>query len=325
MAKTLLRVEELQVQFKREDGIALGVKDVSFSVTEGVNLALIGESGCGKSVTSLSCMGLLGKNGNIAKGIITFEDQDITRSGEKEMEKLRGKRMSMIFQEPMTSLNPVLTIKYQVSEALRLHTDIHKKEIHTRCVQLLRQVGIGDAEKVLAGFPHELSGGMRQRVMIAMALACKPRLLIADEPTTALDVTIQAQILRLLKKLQQETGITIMIITHDFGVVAEMADEVLVMYAGYGVEQGSVQALFAHPQHPYTKGLLKSIIPLNANLCGQLYSIPGMVPAIGLEQTRCPFYDRCSETVRRCSEELPLLQERGEGHFVRCFAGEGRV
>ncbi|MDR2484000.1 MAG: ABC transporter ATP-binding protein [Treponema sp.] len=324
MTKTLLQVEDLQVQFKREDGIALGVKDVSFAVTEGVNLALIGESGCGKSVTSLSCMHLLGNNGRISKGAITFEDQDITYAGEKVMEKLRGERMSMIFQEPMTSLNPVLTIYYQLSEALRLHTAMTKKEIRARCVQLLEQVGIAGTEKVLAGYPHELSGGMRQRVMIAMALACKPRLLIADEPTTALDVTIQAQILSLLKKLQHETGITIMIITHDFGVVAEMADEVVVMYAGYAVEQGDVRELFADPLHPYTKGLLKSIIPLDADMNTPLYSIPGIVPGITPEQTGCPFHDRCSGKSDRCGREFPLLQERKPGHFVRCFAEEGR-
>ncbi|MDR0562232.1 MAG: ABC transporter ATP-binding protein [Spirochaetaceae bacterium] len=325
MAKTLLGVKELQVQFRREDGVALGVKDVSFSVTEGVNLALVGESGCGKSVTSLSCMRLLGNNGKISKGAITFEGQDITCAEEKEMEKLRGERMSMIFQEPMTSLNPVLTIKYQLSEALRLHTDMTKKEISARCVQLLRQVGIADVEKALAGYPHELSGGMRQRVMIAMALACKPRLLIADEPTTALDVTIQAQILSLLKKLQQETGITIMIITHDFGVVAEMADEVVVMYAGYTVEQGTVEELFTNPLHPYTKGLLKSIISLEAGANRPLYSIPGIVPAMNFDWKGCPFEDRCSYRMPRCGREFPAMRERTRGHSARCFAGEDQA
>jgi oligopeptide/dipeptide ABC transporter ATP-binding protein len=318
----LLQAEDLQVQFKREDGISLGVKEVSFSVIEGVNLALIGESGSGKSVTSLSCMHLLGNNAKIAKGAIFFEGTDITHAGEKEMQKLRGERMSMIFQEPMTSLNPVLTINFQLSEALRLHTAMTKKEIRERCVQLLRQVGIADVEKVLAGFPHELSGGMRQRVMIAMALACNPKLLIADEPTTALDVTIQAQILTLLKKLQKETGITIMIITHDFGVVAEMADEVVVMYAGYAIEKGEVNELFTNPLHPYTEGLLKSIIPLHAAMDTPLYSIPGMVPAITLEQTGCPFRDRCASVLPQCEREFPELKERNPGHFVRCFIGE---
>ncbi|MDR0567854.1 MAG: ABC transporter ATP-binding protein [Spirochaetaceae bacterium] len=325
MAETLLQVKELQVQFRREDGVAVGVQDVSFSVTEGINLALVGESGCGKSVTSLSCMRLLGKNGNISKGAITFEGRDITRAGEKEMEKLRGERISMIFQEPMTSLNPVLTIRYQLSEALRLHTSMTKPEIKVRCAELIRQVGIADPEKVLAGYPHELSGGMRQRVMIAIALACGPRLLIADEPTTALDVTIQAQILSLLKKLQRETGITIMIITHDFGVVAEMAEEVVVLYAGYAVEQGSVEELFSNPLHPYTRGLLKSIIPLTAGADAPLYSIPGTVPRMSLDRRGCPFEDRCADRLPRCGREFPSLRERKPGHSARCFAGEGRV
>ncbi|MDR0525381.1 MAG: ABC transporter ATP-binding protein [Spirochaetaceae bacterium] len=325
MAKTLLKVQELQVHFRREKDVAVGVRDVSFSVTEGVNLALVGESGSGKSVTSLSCMRLLGNNGRIAKGAITFEGQDITRAGEKEMEKLRGERIAMIFQEPMTCLNPVLTIRYQLSEALRLHTALTKQEIKSRCAELIGQVGIADPEKVLAGYPHELSGGMRQRVMIAIALACKPRLLIADEPTTALDVTIQAQILSLLKKLQRETGITILIITHDFGVVAEMADEVVVMYAGYAVEQGTVQELFSNPLHPYTRGLLKSIIPLEAGEDAPLYSIPGAVPAMNREPKGCPFEDRCSDRLPRCGREFPSLRERVPGHTARCFAGEGLV
>jgi peptide/nickel transport system ATP-binding protein/oligopeptide transport system ATP-binding protein len=321
--KVLLRVEDLRVLFKRESHVSVGVNEVSFTVTEGVNLALIGESGSGKSVTSLSCMHLLGNNARIARGSIIFEDQNITNIGEKDMQKIRGARMSMIFQEPMTSLNPVLTIRFQLFEALRLHTDMTKKEIKERCFELLRQVGIADAEKVLEGFPHELSGGMRQRAMIAMALACNPRLLIADEPTTALDVTIQAQILTLLKQLQKEMGITIMIITHDFGVVAEMTDEVVVMYAGFAVEKGGVHEIFARPLHPYTEGLLKSIIPLNASTDVSLYSIPGMVPAISLEQQSCPFHDRCPYTDAKCRREFPVLREIRPGHFARCFMERG--
>jgi oligopeptide/dipeptide ABC transporter ATP-binding protein len=321
MAKTLLRVDNLQVLFKREKGFDIGVNEVSFTVSEGVNLALIGESGSGKSVTSLSCMHLLGNNARLTRGSINFEGEDITRAGEKEMRKIRGARMSMIFQEPMTSLNPVLSIRFQLAEALRLHTAMGPREIRGRCVELLHLVGITDAEKVLAGFPHELSGGMRQRVMIAIALACNPRLLIADEPTTALDVTIQAQILALLKKLQQETGITIMIITHDFGVVAEMADEVVVMYAGFAVEKGEVRELFAHPRHPYTEGLLKSIIAIDASMDAPLYSIPGMVPTLSLEDRGCPFFARCAYGTERCERELPPLREERPGHYVRCFLG----
>ncbi|MDR0628229.1 MAG: ABC transporter ATP-binding protein [Treponema sp.] len=322
MAKTLLQVEHLQVQFTMEAGISFGVKDVSFSVTEGVNLALIGESGSGKSVTSLSCMRLLGNKGRISRGFIAFEGVDITHAREKEMQKLRGERMAMIFQEPMTSLNPVLTINFQLSEALRLHRDLSKKEIKDQCRRLLQQVGIADVEKVLAGFPHELSGGMRQRVLIAMAIACKPRLLIADEPTTALDVTIQAQILALLKKLQAEMGITLMLITHDFGVVAEMADQVVVLYGGYAVEQGEVYELFTHPLHPYTQGLIKSVLSLDASIDTPLYSIPGTVPLMFQEPRGCPFYDRCLWGTDRCTRVFPELQERAQGHAVRCFIGE---
>ncbi|MDR2394167.1 MAG: ABC transporter ATP-binding protein [Treponema sp.] len=322
MAKTLLQVEHLQVRFNMEAGTCFGVKDVSFSVTEGVNLALIGESGSGKSVTSLSCMHLLGNKGRISRGLITFEGVDITHAGEKEMQKFRGERMAMIFQEPMTSLNPVLTINFQLSEALHLHSNLSKKEIQNQCRYLLHQVGIGDAEKVLAGFPHELSGGMRQRVLIAMAIACKPRLLIADEPTTALDVTIQAQILELLKSVQAETGITLMIITHDFGVVAEMADEVVVLYGGYAVEQGEVHDLFTNPLHPYTQGLLKSVPSLDASIDTPLYAIPGTVPLMLKEQPGCPFHERCLLGTARCTQSFPRLQERTQGHAVRCFIGE---
>jgi peptide/nickel transport system ATP-binding protein len=228
----------------------------------------------------------------------------------------------MIFQEPMTSLNPVLSIEFQLSEVLRLHTELDKKEIRERSMELLSQVGMGDT--VLKSYPHELSGGMRQRVMIAMALACNPRLLIADEPTTALDVTVQAQILALLRELQEKTGITIMIITHDFGVVAEMAEDVVVMYAGYAVETGRAEEILLKPAHPYTSGLLKSIIRIDASMDGELYTIPGMVPAMSGEEAGCPFYDRCSWADEKCGRELPPLAEISPGHFCRCFLwGDG--
>jgi oligopeptide/dipeptide ABC transporter ATP-binding protein len=323
MAGTLLEVKDLQVLFEREHRISVGVDNISFTLREGINLALVGESGSGKSVTSLSCMRLLGSNAVISRGSIRFEGRDITRADEREMRKIRGERMSMIFQEPMTSLNPVLTIRFQLAESLKLHTDMRKPQIEERCRQLLNQVGIADADKVLRGYPHELSGGQRQRVMIAMALACNPKLLIADESTTALDVTIQAQILTLLKKLQRETGITILVITHDFGVVAEMADEVVVIYAGLAVEHGGVEDIFAHSLHPYTEGLLKSIIPLDASMETSLYSIPGTVPVISKDQNACPFYARCPYGVDKCGQELPKLQEKRPGHFSRCFLEAG--
>ena len=319
MEDALLQVENLQVQFKRGKKTIYAVDDVSFTLRHGVNLALIGESGSGKSVTSLACMGLLDKNGKVTRGKITFDDQDITRAGQRELSKIRGAQMSMIFQEPMTSLNPVLTIGYQLGEAMRLHTDMTAVQIKARSKELLDQMGIPNAEKVLRGYPHELSGGMRQRVMIAMALACDPKLLIADEPTTALDVTIQAQILELLKKLQKDLDINLLIITHDFGVVAEIADEVAVMYAGLVVESGTVDEVFHHRQHPYTDGLLKSIIPLDASTGSALYSIPGIVPEITAHQESCPFYPRCPYGSDLCMERLPPLYESRPGHYVRCF------
>ncbi|GHV94542.1 ABC transporter ATP-binding protein [Spirochaetia bacterium] len=319
MAIPLLEVEGLQVLFQGDFRTSVGVKDLTFTVKEGVNLALVGESGCGKSVSSLSCMRLLGNNAQISRGLIRFQGRDIGSLTEREMKKIRGKHISMIFQEPMTCLNPVLTIAYQLGEVLRLHTRMNRAQIREQIRHLLRQVGIADVDKVLSGYPHELSGGMRQRVMIAMALACNPRLLIADEPTTALDVTIQAQILSLIKKLQKEMGITVLIITHDFGVVAEMADEVVVMYAGYAVESSEVREIFAHPRHPYTEGLLKSIIPLDASMEFPLYSIAGMVPAISLEDRGCPFYARCPYAAEKCYQTLPSMVETRPGHWVRCF------
>ncbi|MDR1932056.1 MAG: ABC transporter ATP-binding protein [Spirochaetales bacterium] len=323
MPEPLLEVENLRVLFEGESGTSVGVSDVSFTLREGVNLALIGESGSGKSVTSLSCMGLLGRNAGISRGRVVFRGQDITGAPEKQMRAIRGKLISMIFQEPMTSLNPVLSIGFQLGEPLRLHTALKASRIRERSRELLEQVGIAGAEKVLRGYPHELSGGMRQRVMIAMALACSPRLLIADEPTTALDVTIQAQILTLLKRLQEETGITILIVTHDFGVVAEMAGEVVVMYAGLAMESGKVEEIFEHPLHPYTEGLLKSIIPLDASEKTSLHSIPGVVSPISLEQKGCSFHERCPYAAGKCRSEQPALREKHPGHFVRCFLDAG--
>jgi peptide/nickel transport system ATP-binding protein len=317
--KPLLEVRGLAVRFDTGEGEAVGVRDISLTVREGMNLAVVGESGCGKSVTSLACLDLLGPSSRIVNGTILFDGRDLTAATEKEFRTIRGRLISMIFQEPMTSLNPVLSIEFQLSEAMRLHTKLSKKEIRERSLELLSQVGMGDT--VLKNYPHELSGGMRQRVMIAMALACNPRLLIADEPTTALDVTVQAQILALLRELQEKTGITIMIITHDFGVVAEMADDVVVMYSGYAVETGSVEEIFLRPAHPYTSGLLKSIIRIDASMGDELYTIPGMVPAMSDKEAGCPFYDRCAWAEGKCGRELPPLAEISPGHFCRCFLG----
>jgi oligopeptide/dipeptide ABC transporter ATP-binding protein len=323
MSRPLLEVRNLQVLFKGENGTSAGVSDVSFQLREGVNLALIGESGSGKSVTALSCMGLLGRNARIGGGSVFFRGEDITGAPERRMRGIRGKLISMIFQEPMTSLNPVLSIGFQLGESLRLHTDMGPARIREISVELLDQVGIAGARKILRSYPHELSGGMRQRVMIAMALACGPRLLIADEPTTALDVTIQAQILALLRKLQEETGITILVITHDFGVVAEMADELVVMYAGLAMESGTVEEIFSRPLHPYTGALLKSIIPLDAPEKAPLYFIPGIVSPVSPGQTCCAFHDRCPCAAGRCRSEQPALRETRPGHFVRCFLEAG--
>jgi oligopeptide/dipeptide ABC transporter ATP-binding protein len=315
----LLRAEGLQIQFAQNGTRTTGVADISFKVQKGHNLALVGESGCGKSVSALACMRLLGRTGSVTQGSITFNDQDITHASEKVMGKLRGAQMAMIFQEPMTSLNPLLTIGFQIREAVLLHTELHKKEAETVCLSALQRVGFPDPAKTLKSYPHELSGGMRQRAMIAMALACEPQLLIADEPTTALDVTMQAQILDLIKDLQQETGVTVLIITHDFGVVAEIAEEVLVVYAGLVVEQCSVRAAFQNPLHPYTEGLLKSIIPIDASMETVLHSIPGFAAPASAEPRGCPFYPRCRYGNEACQGALPELTERSPGHFVRCF------
>lgn len=319
MNQTLLKVNNLHVDFNTDDGIVCGVDDISFEIKEGSTLAIVGESGCGKSVTSLACMHLLGKQGKITKGKITFEGEDITYANEQRMRQLRGNKVSMIFQEPMTSLNPLLTIGYQVYESLHLHTELKRKDSKKKVLSLLRQVGIADEEEVYKKYPYELSGGQRQRVMIAMAIACHPKLLIADEPTTALDVTIQAQVLKLLKSLQKEFNIAILLITHDMGVVAEMADEVLVVYEGIVVEQAKVLDIFDQAQHPYTKGLLKSIVRVDQPIKTKLYSIPGMVSPIRKNWNRCPFCERCKFTTDMCRSKLPELRNFGKQHYVRCF------
>lgn len=318
MSHDILQVDHLQVAFDTENGELVCVDDVSFSIADGKNVALVGESGCGKSVTSLSIMHLLGKHGKITGGTVIFDGKDITHLSEHEMDQIRGAEMSMIFQEPMTSLNPVLTIQYQMEEVLRLHTDNSKEQNHAEVRHLLELVGIPNPERVLKGYPHELSGGMRQRVMIAMSLACKPKLIIADEPTTALDVTIQAQILDLIKSLHKQTGTALLLITHDMGVVAEMADEVVVMYAGQVVERANVFELFDHHMHPYTEGLMQSIPQLDADVNTPLTPIPGMVPSLQEMGTGCRFAPRCKYATQDCFAVTPALVEAKPGHYVRC-------
>ncbi len=326
-ATPLLRVDGLKTQFRTRDGIVRAVDGVSFDVFEGETLAIVGESGCGKSVTAMSILRLLPMPpAHIAAGTIEFQGRDLLGLTEAEMREVRGNLISMIFQEPMTSLNPVLTVGRQVAEALILHRGLNRRDAMARSVEMLNKVQIPEAARRLKQYPHELSGGMRQRVMIAMALACGPRLLIADEPTTALDVTIQAQILTLMRQLGAETGASIILITHDLGVVAEMADRVVVMYAGRKVEQASVQALFANPQHPYTLGLLGSMPHLGGSLTereGQppkrLVEIPGMVPSLKEDMPGCLFAPRCARATEQCRREVPVLREFEAGHIAACW------
>jgi peptide/nickel transport system ATP-binding protein len=318
----LLEVEDLKTHFFTRDGVVRAVDGVSFSVSEGETLAVVGESGCGKSVTSLSILRLIASPpGRIVSGRLAFQGQDLLEKSEGEMRALRGNEISMIFQEPMTSLNPVLTVGRQIAEALELHQGLGRKAAMQRAGEMLKLVHIPEPERRLRQYPHELSGGMRQRVMIAMALACSPKLLIADEPTTALDVTIQAQILDLMRELKARTGAAILLITHDLGVVAEMAERVVVMYAGRKVEEAPVEALFARPLHPYTRGLLGSIPRLGetAGARKRLAEIPGMVPSLKEPMPGCSFAPRCPLAQPRCRAEYPPLEEKNPGHFAACW------
>lgn len=315
----LLQVDGLQTVFQTDRGEVTSIEDVSFRLKPGETVGLVGESGCGKSVTSLSIMRLLGKNGSIRKGSIRLEGVNLAELPESQLRLIRGRDISMIFQDPMTSLNPVFTIGNQLIESVVLHLKLGKSEARAHAVAMLKKVGIPRAEDIMQAYPHELSGGMRQRVMIAMALSCKPKVLIADEPTTALDVTIQAQILSLLRELQKETGAAIMLITHDLGVVAEMADKVIVMYAGQVVEEADVFTLFVKPLHPYTQGLMKSVPHIEAEGEEMLASIPGTVPSLQQMPRGCRFHTRCSLVSEQCTETAPPLLQVGEGHFVRCL------
>jgi peptide/nickel transport system ATP-binding protein len=321
--KPLIQVKGLKTMFLVEGNEAHAVDGVSFDILEDEMLGIVGESGSGKSVTSLSIMRLIpDPPGKITDGEILFKGRDLLKTSYDEMRKVRGRDIAMIFQEPMTSLNPVFTIGMQVSEALRFHDEISKDEARDRAVEVLTQVGIPDAAKRLGDYPHQFSGGMRQRVMIAMALICKPALLIADEPTTALDVTIQAQILDLMKDLQSHrAGASILLITHDLAVVAETCDRVIVMYGGQVQEIATTVELFDHPRHPYTRGLLNSI-PHMQDKGKQLEAIPGNVPSIFDFPAGCRFNTRCPDVVDRCKQEIPELHEVSPGHCVRCHLVE---
>lgn len=317
----LLSVKNLSTEFPVKKGIVRAVEDVSFDVGQGEILAIVGESGSGKSVTSLSIMGLLAEPGHVAGGSLEFEGKDLATLSEKQYRELRGNDMAMIFQEPMTSLNPVYRVGNQIVEAIRTHEKVSKAEAKDRAVDLLRKVGIPSPEARINDYPHQMSGGMRQRVMIAMALACNPKLLIADEPTTALDVTIQAQILDLLRRLRDDTGMAVLLITHDLGVVSETADRVVVMYCGQVVEEAEVRTLFDHPMHPYTLGLLKSIPRLEDDDSKRLYMIKGMVPNPLEMPPGCHFSDRCDSCMDICRTKVPELVDV-DGHKVRCFLYE---
>ncbi|MFA9556380.1 ABC transporter ATP-binding protein [Evansella sp. AB-rgal1] len=329
MKKPVLEVNNLETHFFTDRGQIPAVDNVSFHIDEGEVLGIVGESGCGKSVTSLSVMGLVpNPPGKIVGGEILFRQKVDNNSAEnlvkvkkKRLRQIRGNQIAMIFQEPMTSLDPLFTIGFQIIETVKNHHKVSKKEARKKAIEMLQLVGIPRAEEIVDEYPHQLSGGMRQRVMIAIAMACDPEVLIADEPTTALDVTIQAQILELMKKLNKEKGTAIMLITHDLGVVAEMCDRVVVMYAGNIVEQGDVRTILKEPTHPYTKGLIRSLPKLN-NRDERLYSIPGNVPKPGSIKQGCRFAARCSEVFDRCYEEDPKLLQVKEGHSCRCFLYE---
>jgi len=323
MAKDLVQFRNLETHFHTSAGVVKAVDKISFSIREGETVGVVGESGCGKSVTAMSLMRLVeGPHGVIAGGEILYEGKDLLKLSKREMARIRGKDISIIFQEPMTSLNPVLTIGDQITEPLMMHLLLSRKEARQRAIELIELVGIPRAEQIYDAYPHELSGGMRQRIMIAIALSCNPKLLIADEPTTALDVTIQAQILDLMREIKRKLGTAIMLITHDLGVVAEMADYVIVMYAGKIIEEAPVLELFQNPQHPYTKGLLKAK-PVLGQSQERLYSIPGQVPnPIELEDN-CHFHDRCEFCMDICRQQQPPFREHGEKlHKTACWLYE---
>jgi len=330
-AEVVLSVRDLSTRFFTRDGIVRAVDGLSFDVRRGETVCIVGESGCGKSVTALSVMQLLPEGvGRVVGGSIRFEQTELTTLSEARMRAIRGNRISMIFQEPMTSLNPVLTVGEQIAESLRIHQRLDARSAAERAIEMLNTVRIADPRQRAGEYPHQLSGGMRQRVMIAMALACNPQVLIADEPTTALDVTIQAQILDLMLDLKERLGTAVLLITHDLGVVAETAQRAIVMYAGRKVEEADTDTLFRNPLHPYTRGLMGSIprrgaLKPSGNQRGRLQEITGIVPSLRETIVGCPFAPRCSQTIARCTQESPPLQSHAGGHWVACWrAGDSQ-
>jgi oligopeptide transport system ATP-binding protein len=317
---SLLEVNGLKTQFFTQDGVVQAVRGVSFYVGEGETLGIVGESGCGKSVSVLSVMRLIPQPpGKIVDGEVIFDGEDLVKVSDDEIRRVRGNKIAMIFQDPMTSLNPVLTIGRQIGEALELHMGMNREEARTRSAELLSMVGIPEAEMRLDDYPHQFSGGMRQRAMIAMSLACNPRLLIADEPTTALDVTIQAQIVDLVKRLRDEIGMAVIWITHDLGVVAGLADRMMVMYAGTVVEEAQVKEAYGDPRHPYTMGLLGSLPRLDVVRSDKLQSIEGLPPDLIDPPPGCPFQPRCAYAIEKCESEIPPLEPVGPRHRIACW------
>lgn len=326
MKEKLLEIKGLTAGFKYEGRWMNVIRDISYDVRRGEILGIVGESGSGKSVTAKNVMRLIpSPPGRVFHGEILFEGKNILDMGKKEIREIRGNNISMIFQEPMTSLNPVYTCGDQICESITLHQGLSRKKAEEKALEMLRLVGIPMPEMRLKAYPHELSGGMRQRVMIAIALSCNPRLLIADEPTTALDPTIQAQILELIKNLQAKTGMSVMYITHDLGVVAELCERVVVMYSGMVMEISGIKELFKHPLHPYTRGLMKSMPRINDEIKKRLYSIEGKVPHFSEMPEGCPFHPRCPEVCDECKKACPELIDAGGGHMVRCVKSKGTV
>ncbi len=325
----LLSVENLQAHFGTIDGVVRAVEGLSFAIDAGETVAIVGESGCGKSVTSMSILRLLPEPPAKVAGAVRFDGRDLLQVSEPEMRQIRGNDISMIFQEPMTSLNPVLNVGRQIGETLRLHQGLSARDAERKAVEALDLVGIPEPKRRVREYPHQLSGGMRQRVMIAMALACNPKLLIADEPTTALDVTIQAQILDLMRDLKRRLGSAIMLITHDLGVVAEMAERVVVMYAGRKVEEASVRDIFARPLHPYTRGLLGAVPKLGSSLVAggrtKLAEIGGLVPSLRQKIVGCPFAGRCPQVTEHCRTAAPAIEPKAPAHLAACHYADARV